>query len=97
LRHRLFLRIFFGKDVLLRQTKKTFFFFKKKIFLKRFTVVVVFWGRLGVPLGRASGEIFFECFPNHYAKGFVGAEKTERPSIYAKFDTFFYALKYAVK
>jgi len=37
---------------------------------------------LGVPLGRASGEKcflnpigfrkFFECFPNHYAKDFVG-------------------------
>ena len=49
---------------------------------KKMCTYSTFFGKLGVPLGRASGEKcflnprgfrkFFECFPNHYAKDFVG-------------------------
>ena len=34
---------------------------------------------------------FFECFPNHYAKDFVGRRKNYH-KFYAKFDTFFFSL-----
>ena len=34
-------------------------------------------------------ESFFECFPNHYVKDFVGMVKNSTIQIYSKFDTFF--------
>ena len=40
---------------------------------------------------------FFECFPNHYAKDFVGVEKIQRHKITQNFTLFFHLLKYAVK
>ena len=75
-------------------------------------VSAVFIGNLfildvGGPFLRASGEKcflnpkgfrkFFECFPNHYAKDFVGGGRNSTTEIYSKFDPFFYLLKYAVK
>ena len=70
------------------------------------TPLFVFFLGVGVSLGRASGKkcflnligfkTFFECFPNHYAKDFVGVGKIQRPQIYLDFDTFF-SMKSAVK
>ena len=67
-----------------------------------------FFGRLGVPLGRASGEKcflnpigfrkFFECFIQSLCERFCGGwGKWLAPSFTRFLTLFFYLLKYAVK